>query len=81
MEYDDPICVDYFRRTFLQRSRAFFYMQIARSIKLYRGRASPCDAIACAVFVDRYLRPRRLDAIRIGNFATKNDDPPRNNRR
>lgn len=47
--------------------------------QLYRERASPSDAIACVVFVDRYLRPRRLDAIRIENFATKNDDPPRNN--
>jgi len=47
--------------------------------QLYRERASPSDAIACAVFVDRYLRPRRLDAIRIENFATKNDDLSRNN--
>lgn len=79
-EYDDPIYVDYFRPTFCNRNvRRFFYMQIARNINCTAKRASPSDAIACVVFVDRYLRPRCLDVIRIENFATKNDDLPRNN--
>lgn len=67
---------------FVRRSATFegvlLYVNSAEH-QLYRGRASPSDAIACAMFVDRYLRPRCLDAICIENFATKNDDLPRNN--
>jgi len=71
---------DYFRPTFCNRNgTTFFYMQIARNINCTEKRASPSNAITCALFVDRYLRPRCLDAIRIENFATKNDDLSRNN--
>lgn len=66
------------------QTTTFFYMQIARNINCTanvhrRASERACDAIACAVFADRYLRPRRLDAIRIGNFATKSDNLPWNN--
>lgn len=78
-EYDDPICVDYFRPTFCNRNDDVLLYANSAEHQLYRERASLCDAIACAVFVDRYLRSSCLEAIRIENFATKNDDLPRNN--
>jgi len=61
-----------------QRHDVLLYANSAEH-QLYRERASPSDAITCALFVDRYLRPRCLDAIRIENLATKNDDLSRNN--
>lgn len=79
-EYDDPICVDYFRptRSAITTTIVLLYANSAEH-QLHCERASPCDAIACAVFVDRYLRSSRLEMIHIDNFATKNDDLPRNN--